>query len=251
MRRNWIKLYCDQTLRGTCFTELAPDERFVFFGFLLLAGDSAIEGKIALTETMGYIDPQIAELLKIDLELLLRAKEKMIKFDKIKVLENNIILIVNWTKYQSEYQRQKKYREDGKEEELFSEVTEESNNEKLQSKVTGRKEGDKKEIRQEGDQTEEKNKALFSNEEIDKLFEDFWKNYPKDGRHGKKSARIKFGAIVKAGRLKDIYKATNGYNDYLWMMKDEKNFDQRACYATTFLNGRFEEYIEFVRRPRL
>ena len=41
MRRTWIKLFVDQTLRGTCFTELEPDERFVWFGFLLLAGDNA------------------------------------------------------------------------------------------------------------------------------------------------------------------------------------------------------------------
>ena len=115
MRRNWIKIYVDQCLRGTMMDEMQdPAERFVWFGVLLLAGDSAYEGKISLTEDMGYSDEQLGSMLKCDPQLIKRAKKKMVKFDKIKILKNNIIQIVNWKKYQSEYQRQKPYRsEDG------------------------------------------------------------------------------------------------------------------------------------------
>ncbi len=87
-----------------------PAERFVWFGILLLAGDSAYEGKIALTEDMGYSDEQLGAMLKCDASLIRKAKKKMIKFEKIKILKNNIIQILNWAKYQSEYQRQKPYR---------------------------------------------------------------------------------------------------------------------------------------------
>lgn len=91
-----------------------PGERFLWFAFLLLAGDSPYEGKIALTEDMGYTDEQLGSMLKCDPGLIQRAKKVMVKYDKIKVLKNNIIQIVNWKKYQSEYQRQKPYRsEDG------------------------------------------------------------------------------------------------------------------------------------------
>ena len=107
-----------------------PGERFVWFGFLLLAGDSAYEGKITLTEDMGYSDEQLGSMLKCDPILIKRAKKVMVKFDKIKILDNNIIQIVNWKKYQSEYQRQKPYRsEDGQK--LLRKVTTQDDNEKL------------------------------------------------------------------------------------------------------------------------
>lgn len=111
MRRNWIKLYVDQCLRGTMMDEMKdPGERFLWFAFLLLAGDSPYEGKIALTEDMGYSDEQLGSMLKCDSMLIKRAKRVMVKYDKIRILKNNIIQIVNWEKYQSEYQRQKPYR---------------------------------------------------------------------------------------------------------------------------------------------
>jgi len=107
MRRNWIKLYVDQCLRGTMMDEMKdPGERFLWFAFLLLAGDSPYEGKIALTEDMGYSDEQLGSMLKCDPQLVKKAKKVMVKYDKIKVLKNNIIQIVNWEKYQSEYLRQ-------------------------------------------------------------------------------------------------------------------------------------------------
>jgi hypothetical protein len=125
MRRTWIKLFCDRTLHGTCFEELEPDERFVWFGYLLLAGDSPVDGKICVTENSGYTDSQIAELLKVPVELHKRTKRKCIKFEKIKVLENNIIEIINWRTYQSEYCRQKKYRDKKKEESSIASLKEE------------------------------------------------------------------------------------------------------------------------------
>ena len=110
MRRTWIKLYVDQILRGSCFNELLPDERFVWFGFLLLAGDNICEGEISVTETIGYTEIQIAQLLKCDVELIKRSIKKMIEVDKISILDGNVIKIVNWQKYQSEYERLKKYK---------------------------------------------------------------------------------------------------------------------------------------------
>lgn len=125
MRRSWIKLYVGQTLRGSCFSEMLPDERFVWFGFLLLGGDNPIEGKISVTESMGYSFEQLADLLKCNTELIKRSVKKMVKFDKIKMDGSNIIEIINWQKYQSEYQRQRNYREEYKKK-LQRKVTPES-----------------------------------------------------------------------------------------------------------------------------
>ncbi len=110
MRRNWIKLYVDQCLRGTMMKELPYNERWLWFGILLLAGDSPFDGKICITENIGYTDEQIAELLETPVDIYKSAKEKMLNHHKIKVEKNNVILIVNWTKYQSEYKRLKVYK---------------------------------------------------------------------------------------------------------------------------------------------
>ena len=90
--------------------ELEEDERFVWFGFLLLAGDCAHEGRICATENSGYTDIQLADLLKTNPELIKKAKKKFLKFGKIEIDENGIILILKWQLYQSEYFRQKSYR---------------------------------------------------------------------------------------------------------------------------------------------
>lgn len=125
-----------------------PAERFVWFGFLLLAGDSAYEGRICLTEDMGYNDEQLGAMLRCDATLIRKAKKKMIKFNKIDILKNNITQIVNWSKYQSEYQRQRPYRSaDGQK--LLRKVTTKGYNTRLRGE--GDRDRDKKEIRIEGD----------------------------------------------------------------------------------------------------
>jgi hypothetical protein len=110
MRRNWIKLYVDQCLRGSMMEELANEERWSWIGLLLLAGDCPIEGEIGITNEIGYTDEQISKMIDVPIEILRRAKAKMIEAGKISTGDNNIIRIVNWKKYQSEYGRQRVYR---------------------------------------------------------------------------------------------------------------------------------------------
>ena len=126
-RRNWIKIYPEGFLRRTLFIELSPVERWVWIGFLCLAGDNAFDGKICIAQDMGYTDEQLAKLLDTDLKTLVGAKKKMVKFNKISVDKNNVIEVVSWNTYQSEYQRQRDYRQ----EKLQRKVTTQSYNAKL------------------------------------------------------------------------------------------------------------------------
>jgi hypothetical protein len=98
-------------MRGSTTKELLPDERWVFIGLLCLAGDSPFDGFIAIAPGLGYSDSQLAKLTVVDDALWKRAKKRLLKSEKIKVLEHNVIKIINWKIYQSEYQRQKPYRE--------------------------------------------------------------------------------------------------------------------------------------------
>lgn len=239
MRRNWIKLYVDQCLRGTMMDEMKdPGERFLWFAFLLLAGDSPYEGKIALTEEMGYSDEQIGSLLKCEPGIVTKAKKIMVKYDKIKILENNVIQIVNWKKYQSEYQRQKIYRGDKKEG-----VTTESDNPKLQTKVTPKgdeqdRDRDKKEIRIEEDintYTEE--------------FSQFWDYY--NFKVAKQDALKAYKALRRKGETFDnIMDAAKGYFNHLKNEKIHNNFEKNQMYPATFLrNGKFKDFIGVKYRP--
>ena len=112
MRRSWIKLYTD-ILRSSTLIELNPTERWIWVGLLAAAGDSAYDGVICFTESIGYTDEQMAEMLKVSMEAWLGAKIKLAsdEVDKITVDGKNIIVINKWHLYQSEYQRQKPYRE--------------------------------------------------------------------------------------------------------------------------------------------
>lgn len=106
-RRKWIKLYAYQTLYGTMMDEMPdPAERWVWIGFLLLAGDSPFQGKIGVTSTVGYSDDQLASMLKCEVKTVTDAKAKMVKYEKIEVLPNGVIKILNWKKYQSDWDRQ-------------------------------------------------------------------------------------------------------------------------------------------------
>lgn len=107
-RRRWIKLWTQEAIQGTTRREMEPDERSVWWDFLALAGDSPDPGKICFYRNVPLTDDQLCQTLNISQDLLNRARGKMLKFGKITVNEG-IIHIVNWERYQSEYERTKKY----------------------------------------------------------------------------------------------------------------------------------------------
>ena len=116
MRRKWIKVFVEQCLRGTMISELTPEQRWVWIGLLLMAGDSPVSGIIFLRKDedgspLGYSSHTIAELLGVGTKVFESAVKKMIQHEKITMDEKGVIEIVNWYKYQSDFDRQKPYRE--------------------------------------------------------------------------------------------------------------------------------------------
>lgn len=124
-RRTWVKIYCDKWLRGT-LREETLDLRGAWIDLLALAGDSAYGdiGKISLADKCGLTDKQICIILNIKNKKWQDIKKRLIETDRIKANGYNEIEIINWDKYQSEYERQKPYRE-----KLLPKVTPESNKE--------------------------------------------------------------------------------------------------------------------------
>ena len=109
--RKWIKLHCDKWISGT-IREEPPEIRAVFVDLLALAGGGQYGdiGEVKLSNGIGLTDKQIAEILHIKVSLWKRAKQQLLASNRIEITPKGAINIVNWNKYQSEYERQKPYR---------------------------------------------------------------------------------------------------------------------------------------------
>ena len=131
--RTWIKIYCDKWLNGTIRYE-SSEFRGIWVDLLVLAGSGKYgdSGEIKITDQVGFLDEQLAGLLQISRQKWATMKKKLIETDRVIIKNGNIIAIKNWSKYQSEYNRQKPYRHDG---DTNNNILE-SSNLKLQTKVT-------------------------------------------------------------------------------------------------------------------
>lgn len=109
-RRRWVKLWTQETLYGTTFRELDASERFVWFAFLALAGDSPVPGTICAFPNVPFTDDQLAQVLAISKPLLNKAKKKMAEAGKV-TLNSGLIHVCNWPRYQPDYARVEKFRQ--------------------------------------------------------------------------------------------------------------------------------------------
>ena len=109
MRRKWVKIWVDESLTGTVRFDLTPAERSIWYDLIILAGACRVPGQISSNETTPFPHDYIANLLQVPLDLLQTTLKKLANTGRVSENENGIH-ITNWLKYQSEYDRQKKYR---------------------------------------------------------------------------------------------------------------------------------------------
>ena len=113
-KRTWIKIYPVECLEGSIRYQLEADERGVWYDLLNFAALCITPGTISDNDNRPYPHPFIANRLNVDLELLERTIQKCKEEGRLS--ENNDgIHMTNWKFYQSEYQRQKPYRDKKKE----------------------------------------------------------------------------------------------------------------------------------------
>jgi len=137
--RQWVKLWCRHTLEGSLRRDTYSDFeieqlldgddrqnvlrimiRGLWYDILCLAGDGKYGdiGEIKLSDSVGFTDEQIADVLNVPLSVWEWAKAELSQGDEARIHINgkNTIKVINWGKYQSDYQRQKPYREKAKQE---------------------------------------------------------------------------------------------------------------------------------------
>lgn len=119
-RRTWIKLYCYERLHGSVPAQLEPEERSVWDELMCLAGLCGLEGLIADHDSRPFTHSYIAHELHISEALLEATLAKCKEEGRVQEDEHGLH-IVNWKVYQSEYERQKPYRQRKEPEELSKE----------------------------------------------------------------------------------------------------------------------------------
>lgn len=110
-KRPWIKLHTQECLDGSIRYQLEPSERGVWYDLLIFAALCDPEnGNICDRDNRPYPHSFIANRLNIDLELLKSTLNKCLNEGRI--TEDDFgTHITNWKQYQSEYYRQKPYRD--------------------------------------------------------------------------------------------------------------------------------------------
>lgn len=109
-RRTWIKLYPVDCLDGSIRYQLESDERGVWYDLLNFSAICATAGVISDKDNRAFPHSFIANRLNVSLELLERTLDKCKEEGRIDE-DSAGIHIVNWAAYQSEYERQKPYRQ--------------------------------------------------------------------------------------------------------------------------------------------
>lgn len=108
-RYTYYKILVENWLRGSIRNE-SPTVRGIWTDVLALAADTTYgeDGIVCLAPGLGLTDKQIAIFLNLEDGIWLEAKERLIKSGRITVQQpGNVITVVNWTFYQSDYSRQK------------------------------------------------------------------------------------------------------------------------------------------------
>jgi hypothetical protein len=106
----WLKLWVDETLTGTTFSELNAEERGVWYSLLVLSARQRPLGVICVAGGVPMTMEQIAAMIKVVPAVLCRCLEKLVAVDKLKREPDGTLRVVNWNRYQSEYERQRPYR---------------------------------------------------------------------------------------------------------------------------------------------
>ena len=113
LRRIYRKSWCFDNLFGSLRHELNVGQRGMWNDLLDMAKLSRVRpGLISPAEGVGYSHQWLSDFLNIPFEFFEETLELLEKTGRISENHNGIE-IINWWKYQSEYDRQKPYR-DGK-----------------------------------------------------------------------------------------------------------------------------------------
>ena len=228
----WIPFWGDKWLFGSMRIEFDVAERGVWWDLMALAMKD--DGYIRANEDIPYPPQQLAGMLLIKEEFLVKTIEKFIKAGKLTRLANGTLWVTNWDKYRFTDRHIRTFKKN-------SSAKTEQPSSKTEAIL------DKKRIDKN---RKDNNKNILYETEFDTL----WKQWPAEARAKKANCLMKFKALCKQGKQAEFKKATQGYAKFLDYQKNVNNFDQKCMHLSTWLNnweGDKEKYIDFKYEPPL
>jgi hypothetical protein len=113
MSRQWFKLWPREWIYGDLRSELTIEERALWTDLLAMAALSPEDGVVCESKRNGYSVPRLAAILNFSPAFLTETIEKLSgnRLKMITVLKRNRIKIRNWRRFQSDYCRQRSYRQ--------------------------------------------------------------------------------------------------------------------------------------------
>lgn len=108
--RKWVKVFCYETLHGSISYQLSEAEQAVWVKLLCFAGLCGNDGIIADHDLRPFPHEFICHEIHTDNDMFEETLRKCIEEGRISE-DGQGIKITNWNKYQSEYDRQKQYRQ--------------------------------------------------------------------------------------------------------------------------------------------
>lgn len=145
----WFKVYAEKWFMGSSRFELTVEQRAIWIDLL---------AKASMNEPPGQIDyyslEQLSHIFVVPLDLLKTALKRCEETTKVKHdTEKKMIVIMNWRKYQSEYQRQAPYRKKSKDR-LKVHTDADNSCKKVTRRKEGEGEGEKRTEKEEEEKTE-------------------------------------------------------------------------------------------------
>src|SRR5574343_1039264 len=107
----WIRLWVDNHMnKDTCWKDLNLAERGAFYSLLIVAGKCNLNGEIAVAPSVGYSDKQLAAMLHCTEGEYAQHLAKLTALKMVERRPDDTLFIVNWSSYQDEFARQRKYK---------------------------------------------------------------------------------------------------------------------------------------------
>jgi len=110
-KRAWVKLWVEECLSGTIRFNLTPEERSIWYDLIVLGGRCRVPGKISANENIAFPHSYIAGIFNVPERLFNQALDKLKATGRVNEDETGIY-IINWPKYQSEYQARRRQTEE-------------------------------------------------------------------------------------------------------------------------------------------
>lgn len=227
----WIRLWTEETIKGTTFQELDVTERGIWFSLLAMAGTSLSPGIVEIRKGVGYSIKFLAEFISCDEKILQKTLKKLQKFRKIELLKDKKrVKIVNWEKYQTRYA---KYYKDKQDNEL-SNPDSERNGIKDGIYMPDRKEGEGEEEEEEG----EGDKYILTPQKLFDLYNEICVNLPRAREftksrkeksrvrfkeHGEKEFWVKVFTILNKTPFLRGENKTGWRADFDWIIANDQN----------------------------